>query len=456
MAWAETTMGSNGHIACEVTQVSQNVAGNYSQVRVRGIIWLNAGKSSADNTNNCKAEISGTNAYGPITANFSASGTTQITVVDATFTVYHDSAGNASVGYTFTFGPTITSNFGSAKASVYCSLALTRIPKAPSATSWYSQYFSAPSSLYLSWYDSNNNGSAVTNYEIEFATNSSYSGSSFTSSGTTSNMTITGLALGATYYFRVRSTNAYGTSGWSANTSFSVPNVPSAPVLSLSNFSAPSTINISWTAPANNGAAITDYILEYANTSGFTGATAVSNATNTSRSITGLSIGTTWYFRIKAVNSQGSSAWSNVLSYDFPNIPGTPSNPTIIYSPPSTIDLTMTAPANNGATILDYEISYDDNSSFVSPDTILVAAPTLTATISGLSPGTTYWFKYRARNSQGWGTYSEAVSIFLYAGPRVKNLNVYKNTVCYIKIGGVWKVAIPYVRLNGTWKVAGG
>jgi len=41
-------------------------------------------------------------------------------------------------------------------------------------------------------------------------------------------------------------------------------------------------------------------------------------------------------------------------------------------------------------------------------------------------------------------------------GPRVKDANVWKNTVLYVKDNNVWKIAIPYVKDNNTWKIGGG
>jgi hypothetical protein len=41
-------------------------------------------------------------------------------------------------------------------------------------------------------------------------------------------------------------------------------------------------------------------------------------------------------------------------------------------------------------------------------------------------------------------------------GPRVKDGNVWKNTVLYVKDNNEWKIAIPYVKDNNVWKIGGG
>ncbi|MSZ12217.1 MAG: DUF1566 domain-containing protein, partial [Actinobacteria bacterium] len=68
-------------------------------------------------------------------------------------------------------------------------------------------------------------------------------------------------------------------------------------------------VNLSWaTAGLNGGSAITDYIVEYATSSGGTFSVYNDGAhAGTSASINGLPGGNTYYFRVKAVNSDGTS-----------------------------------------------------------------------------------------------------------------------------------------------------
>lgn len=41
-------------------------------------------------------------------------------------------------------------------------------------------------------------------------------------------------------------------------------------------------------------------------------------------------------------------------------------------------------------------------------------------------------------------------------GPRMKNANVWKPSIAYVRVGGVWKIAVPYVKSGGAWKIGGG
>src|SRR5437588_4190719 len=78
-----------------------------------------------------------------------------------------------------------------------------------------------------------------------------------------------------------------------------------------------SQINLSWTAPSNNGgAAITGYKIERSPDGGTTWSIIQSNtgSTTTAYSDTGLAVSTTYTYRVSAINSVGTSSPSNTAS----------------------------------------------------------------------------------------------------------------------------------------------
>jgi hypothetical protein len=79
---------------------------------------------------------------------------------------------------------------------------------------------------------------------------------------------------------------------------------------------ASTSIPLTWTAPSNGGAAITDYIVEYSSTSGVAGFATFSDGTSasTGATVTGLTASTQYWFKVGAVNSVGTSADSNVVT----------------------------------------------------------------------------------------------------------------------------------------------
>ena len=96
-----------------------------------------------------------------------------------------------------------------------------------------------------------------------------------------------------------------------------VPSAPQPPTGLTATAMSSSQINLSWTAPANNGgSAITGYKIERSTDSGTTWSTVQSNtaSTSTTYSDTGLTASTTYMYRISAINSVGTSSPSNTAS----------------------------------------------------------------------------------------------------------------------------------------------
>ena len=90
--------------------------------------------------------------------------------------------------------------------------------------------------------------------------------------------------------------------------------VPGAPTGLTATASGEIQIDLSWTAPADDGGeAITGYRIEVS-TDRLLWSDLVSNsrATRTSHSHTGLAAGSTWYYRVSAINSAGTGSPSNV------------------------------------------------------------------------------------------------------------------------------------------------
>ena len=137
---------------------------------------------------------------------------------------------------------------------------------------------------------------------------------SFTATGATSPLQVTGLLSDTGYTFTVIATNASGNSIASAASSSvtvtTVPATPSAPTASSPNANQD---QISWNAPANGGSAITNYHWE--SDDGKSGDT----ATTTSAAL-GQEAGTAQTYRVYATNANGNSdysAYSNSITTTF-------------------------------------------------------------------------------------------------------------------------------------------
>ena len=120
--------------------------------------------------------------------------------------------------------------------------------------------------------------------------------------------TITGLAGGTPYTFKVAATNAVGTGPDSAASNSVTPTAPAAPdaPTGVSATGGQEQATVNWSAPANNGGSpITAYRV-----TPYIGATAQSAMTVPapagSKTITGLAAGTTYTFKVAATNAVGT------------------------------------------------------------------------------------------------------------------------------------------------------
>ena len=146
---------------------------------------------------------------------------------------------------------------------------------------------------------------------------------------TTTTYTVTGLANGTRYYFRVFARNAAGSRALEQRRHAIPRTVPSAPrTLTATPTNVSGQVRLSWLAPASNGgSAITDYLIQRS-PNGTTGWVTISDGvrTTTTHTVTGLTNGTRYYFRVFARNAAGYSPTSAVVNAIPRTLPGAPVN----------------------------------------------------------------------------------------------------------------------------------
>jgi len=213
---------------------------------------------------------------------------------------------------------------------------------------------------------------------------------------------ITGLTNGHVYSVKLAAVNDLG-QGTSSNALSATPaTVPTAPRW-LHGVRGNGTATLSWNPPASSGgAAVATYLV-----SDLAGHTCTATAPATTCTVSGLTNGTSYTFYVTATNSAGTSAASNANAV----IPSTnPGAPTLTSATPGNRKITLqyTAPTSNGGAALGYyDVSIDNGVTWkstygmVSGNTIIV---------SGLTNGTTYSVKLRARNVVGPGAASAALN----------------------------------------------
>ena len=182
------------------------------------------------------------------------------------------------------------------------------------------------------------------------------------------------------------------------------PSAPDAPT-ALGASKGNTQISLSWTAPDDGGSAITDYIVEYKLASEPTTWTTFADGTSTSTTatVTGLTNGLSYDFRVKAVNAIGTSVVSSTVTKT-PGPPTAPDAPTgvIAVEGNTQATITFTAPVDNGgASITSYTVTS-------SPGNFTASGASSPLTVTGLTNGTGYTFTVTATNSVGTSVASSA------------------------------------------------
>ena len=271
---------------------------------------------------------------------------------------------------------------------------------------------SGTSTIDLSWTaPSSDGGSAITGYRIEVSSNggTSWTNRAANTGNTTTTYSHIGLSAGTTRHYRVSAINANGT-GTASNVdnATTTTTVPGAPTSLTATANGSTQIDLSWTAPADDGgASISGYGIEVSSNGGTSWTTLVGNVGSTTYSHTGLSAGTTRHYRVSAINANGTGAASNVDNATTDDaaatVPGAPTGLTATASGSTRIDLSWTAPSSDGGSpITGYRITVSPNGTSGWSDLVATTnSTTTTYSHTGLAPGTTRHYRVLAINAIG-------------------------------------------------------
>ncbi len=212
--------------------------------------------------------------------------------------------------------------------------------------------------------------------------------------------TNTGLPSGTTYYYKVSATKG-GVESELSSPPVSAPSIPDTPTGVTATATSSSSITVSWSSVTGaTGYRVYRYAGSYATSYDDMYTTSYTSYTNN----TGLSSGTTYYYRVSAYNSSGEGSQSSYVSAETPVVPATPSNVTATATSSSSI--TVSWSSVTGAT--GYGVYRYNGTSFVLWATTSSTSTTYTNT--GLSSGTTYYYAVSAYNDGGESSQSSYVS----------------------------------------------
>jgi len=254
-------------------------------------------------------------------------------------------------------------------------------------------------------------GDAVTSRGVVWGTaaNPTVPSANSSSNGTGTGIfasTISPLIANTAYNYRAYAANGVGTS-YGANSTFTT--LPLPPTANAANSVTASSFNATLAAPTMGAAAYT-YSIEVSETNTFAvlvfNQSGISSASSSIAVNPPLSSSTDYYYRIRSVNSQGASAWSNIVG---PVTTLTPLGPIVATTPitgvtsnAATLNGTIDANGTTANAFFDYGLT-------IAYGTSVAATPaSVTGTgdtdisfniASGLTPNTLY--NYRARANAG-------------------------------------------------------
>lgn len=269
----------------------------------------------------------------------------------------------------------------------------------------------------------NANGGNTTSIRFTYSSSSTFASDTFTVTGTPSTLTgttltdisasISNLTGGGTYYFKAEATNEAGTT---TSSTLSFTTTPAPAVTTSSATSVTSTgATLNGTVNAK-GVATTSITFTYGTSSTLSSGNTVVDASPSSASgssdtpvslaLTGLTTGTTYYFRLSASNANGSNSGA-IFSFTVASTPLVTTDSATVSGTTVTLNGTINP---NGSDVSIIQFIYGSSSNLTT-DTATVTSTPSTATgsgatsatyvLRGLTSATTYYYQAKATNSLG-------------------------------------------------------
>lgn len=285
-------------------------------------------------------------------------------------------------------------------------------PGIPSLSSPSNSAACQATSLKLNWQDA----SSASSYTLQLDNNSDFSSPLINESGIgISEYNVTGLSAGGTYYWRVSSSSGCKTSVWSSVYSFKVAETPAVPSLTSPAGAAscqPVSLTLSWNSVS--GAASYDIVVD--NNPDLGSPLVNQNVLTASYAVTGLSEGTTYYWAVRTKNSCGVySEWSEPRPFTTLVPAATVPSPATPAHLANCQPLSLSLSWNEVAHASGYSIQVDNNDDFGSLVVNQTGIVSTAYTVSGLNPGTTYFWRVSATSACGGSSSWSSVRSFATA-----------------------------------------
>lgn len=296
-------------------------------------------------------------------------------------------------------------SFGSsAWSSVWSFSTISGIPSVPTLLNPVNLATEVDLNPLLSWYAS----TSASYYEVQVSLSSDFSSTVIDQTNLiATSVQLSELLNNTKYYWRVRAINLEYSSEWSVTWSFTTfsPN-PSIPELLIPvNLATDVSLSpaLSWNASANTNF----YHVQVSNTSDFSSTVLdLSELTSTSVQLSDLFYNTTYYWRVRAFNLEGSSEWSSVWSFITTRL--YPSIPTLI-GPANMASEIVTNPTliwDTSAHASSYQLQVSMNAEFTTITIDLNDLLNTSVQLDDLLNDVVYYWRVRAANTEGYSAWS--------------------------------------------------
>ena len=266
-------------------------------------------------------------------------------------------------------------------------------------------------------------GLEVTGYELRYRRAGGGSWTTHPHRGLGTSWEITRLPNGLIYEVQVRAVNPAGPGEWSPSGSGAAESPPGA-MDEPRVLGGYRLLRVWWTPPADDGGfAVTGYQVRYRDSADGSWTVHSHDSLATDTTIDGLEDETIYKVQVRATNSAGYGRWSPTATVATaglpPGLPATPGALTLARGVEK-IDASWTAPDSNRSPITDYDVRYRactgtgnnpcataGNYHYLDDAEENAENTATTATITGLTNGTTYQVQVRATNDIGDSEWSK-------------------------------------------------
>lgn len=277
-------------------------------------------------------------------------------------------------------------------------LATVEVPSLPATPSGLSATAVSGTRVNLSWID---NSSNETQYYVErsVGVDGNYGQLAVLGANAVA-FSDGGLSGGTTYFYRVRASNGGGYSGYSNEGSAAPPTLPIAPSALGTVVMSGTQVTLNWTDNSTNESAFK--IERKTGAPGAYAQIAVTAANVGTYSDGGVVAGNVYYYRVRATNLAGDSAYSNeAVGTDL--VPAAPGN--LLASLQGQTKVTLTW-ADNSTNESGFKIERKTGRAGSYSQIATVGTNGTSYSDATVAPGTPYYYRVRATNTVGDSSYS--------------------------------------------------